>query len=196
VPLSSSSPRPPREKGSGSGSGRPFYGFPYREEEEVADPRSGQPSSRLLRPTLDVELSLGDLHHRMRALIDTGGTRTLFPRGVGDALKINFGPSAPRRTVFVAGGEWSIVRGDVVLSVADVPGMWWHTQVFFFEEEWEITFGILGHQGFLDHCVVSFHASAGYFVIESIEDWEARVAPDPFEVFQERNGEWHRPAAD
>lgn len=134
-----------------------------------------------------------DLSQPTKALIDTGSERCLFPRGIGDALNVEFASHVPREVVGIGGADREVVMTNVVLSVTRAPEMWWHAPVGFFVDEWDITFGILGNRGFLDRCVVSFHRSANYFVLESVEEWERRTPPDPFEEFQKLDVDWDRP---
>jgi hypothetical protein len=62
--------------------GSRYHIFPWREEDTV----KGRP---VLRPTIDVQLTAGDMQVTTRALIDTGAPRTVFPRGIADALAID-----------------------------------------------------------------------------------------------------------
>jgi hypothetical protein len=147
---------------------------------------------------LDIEVTRGDLSHRVAALIDTGAPSCLFPKGIGDALDVDFALGVPRHEVKILGQKRLVVRADIVLGLPSVPEMWWNTEAGFFDQEWDdIRLGVLGHRGFLDHCVVSFHASRNAFIIESIDEWERRAPIDPFDVFQQRDDpEWQRPRLD
>jgi hypothetical protein len=166
--------------------------FPYREEEMVK-------GTRVLRPTLDIDIATGVHEQRAKALVDTGALRCYFPRGVGEAIGIRFGPEVSRDdTIEIAGAARPVIVRMVTLALPDDPTTNWDTEVCFFMEEWDLNYGLLGHEGFLDRFVVSFNYSENYFVIERPEAWERpptdRTPPaDPFEEFQKNDPSWWPP---
>lgn len=168
--------------------------FPYREEDEVV---AGGTSRRVLRPTLDVQLDAGtELEFTVSALVDTGASSCLFPRGAAEALGIDMGRRQELhvRKFAIAGSDRLAVAVDVTLTLSRQRAFNWYTSAWFFVEEWPLPFGVLGGDGFLDHWAVSFVRSSNYFVVESVPEFQQRI---PVEHRVERPellaDEWERP---
>lgn len=132
----------------------------------------------------------------MPALVDTGSTHCLFPRGAGEALGLDFKrrEGRPYRKFLIGGQSQSAVSAFVTLTLPPFEEMNWLAEVWFFLEDWGLPFGILGNQGFLDKWVVSFHRYQNYFVVEAPGSFEARLGRDPYEDFQQFfDDDWTRP---
>jgi hypothetical protein len=165
-----------------------FHFFPWREEESLL---SRQP---ILRPTVDVRLDLDSLHIGANALIDTGAPVTVFPRGVGDALDINFPDDGDDgdEIIILMGHDWPCVLQTVSLLLPPFEDLGWEAPVRFVLEE-GLPFGLLGYEGFLNRWAVSFNAYAGYTVVETNESFVERIPVDPWEEFQKHWDGWDRP---
>jgi hypothetical protein len=156
-----------------------FHIFPWREEE-------GYGGKRLLRPTLFVTLSSGDLDTTTKALIDTGSPRCVFPRGAGEALSLDFPPPfEATRKVVLMGREWPAVTVPVWFVLQPFDDLGWEAEVDFVLDE-GLPFGLLGYEGFLNRWAVSFNAANGYFVVEPAESFAERIPADTFDEFERR----------
>jgi hypothetical protein len=159
-----------------------FRFFPYREEE----PLRGR-TKRLPRPTVDVTLILGDLETAERSLIDTGSPRTVFSRGAGVALDIELpeaGSGAPNvKKLTFLGNDWEAISETVTLRLPPYDDLEWEAEVDFVLDE-SLPYGLLGHEGFLNQWAVSFNAYHSYFVVEPVEDLNARIPVDVAEIWQ------------
>jgi hypothetical protein len=159
-----------------------FHIFPWREEESLLG--TGQ---RIVRPTVDVTLSHADLDITTKALIDTGAPRCVFPRGVADALAIEF--PKPWTTNFtkvhLLGQEWKAITVTLSLQLPPFDDLGWDTDVDIVAEE-GLPFGLLGYEGFLNRWVVSVNGYHSYFVIEPLESFEGRLPAEPLEEFRRR----------
>jgi len=139
--------------------------FPYREE--------GNPP--ILRPTVDIQLNLDPNGEWLtRALIDSGSPLTVFDRGVGEALGVQFNFHGPRGTVALLGETRHVQFEYVDLSLPGYPGHSWEARVaFIIDRTFQMPFqGILGAEGFLNKFVVTFHAYENFFLVEHPDDWE------------------------
>jgi hypothetical protein len=119
--------------------GERFQFFPYREEDVLTS--AGGPAA-ILRPTVDITLSRGDLESTVTALIDTGAPFTLFARGVGDLLGVPFddGTAAPIRSHHIGGARREAQLDHVDLSLAAFDGLAWQAEVEFFLDDWRLPF--------------------------------------------------------
>lgn len=155
-----------------------FHIFPWREEE-------GYGGRRILRPTLYVTLRDAGMETTTKALVDTGAPRCFFPRGAAEALGIVCPPTyeATTRVVLMA-REWPAVTAAVEFVLPPFHDAW-TTEIDFAIEE-GLPFGLLGYEGFLNRWAVSFNAYNGYFVVEPVEEFAARIPPDPFEELERR----------
>ena len=174
-----------------------FHFFPYREEEAV-EATPGRPPVRVLRPTVDVELTAGDEHWATKALVDSGAPFTLFDRAAAEALNIDH--NAPdvdsrRRWHRIAGRTRKAQVEHVTLRLVEPPfdEIWWEAEVDFLMDDWDMPYGLLGQQGFLDRWVVTFNAYRQYIVIQEVPAFEAALPVDPFEEFQKLDRDWHMP---
>lgn len=123
--------------------------------------------------------------------MDTGSNLTLFDRGAGEALEIDFmSRSAPRRKVRLLGRLWDVLGAFVSLTLPPFGDLGWEAQVWFFLEEWDMPYGILGNEGFLDKWAVTFNRYYNYFVVEPADEFHRDLPPDPFEEFQKMDPEW------
>jgi hypothetical protein len=135
-----------------------------------------------------VELELGHLSARTKALIDTGAPRCVFPRGIGDLLGLEFPtfPSdAPTRTKLM-GQSWPAITETVHLLLRPFDDMGWEAEVDFVLEE-GLPFALLGYEGFLNRWAVSFNGGYGYVVVEPADALDARL---PDELFTELEQGW------
>lgn len=166
-----------------------YHLFPYREEEKFLN-QYGQEETAL-RPTVDVELSRGNLDWRVRALIDTGAPLTVFTRGAGEALDVDFSDrSAPRRRVRLLGKLWDVLGQHVTLTLPPFSDLWWEAQVWFLLDDWDMPYGLLGSEGFLEKWAVSFNKYYDYFVVEPAEEFHRDLPVDPFAEFQKLDLDW------
>jgi hypothetical protein len=165
--------------------GGQFGLFPWREEEPI----KGH-SRRLPRPTVDVQLLLGEAQAAEKALVDTGSPRCVFSRGAAVWLGIDLpemGSDAQEiHKLKFMDHEWEAVPQTVTLRLPPFEGLEWDAEVDFVLEE-SLPFGLLGHEGFLDRWAVSFNAYHSYFVVEPVEALHARLPVDTFRAWQE---EW------
>jgi hypothetical protein len=159
--------------------GSRFHIFPWREEE-------GYGGKRILRPTLYVTLRNADLETTTKALVDTGAPRCVFPLGAAEALGIEVPPVYEATTkVILMNNEWPAITEEVEFDLPPFEDLGWTAEVDFVLVE-GLPFGLLGYEGFMNRWAVSFNAYAGYFVVEPVEDFDARIPPDPFDELQER----------
>ena len=165
-----------------------FHIFPWREEESL------ETGKVILRPTVDVGLVSGSGRARANALIDTGAPITVFPRGVGDRLRIDFPPdgSDGEEIVIMLGHRWPCVVKTVTLVLPPFEDLEWDAPVRFSVDE-GLPFALLGYEGFLNRWAVSFNAYQGYTIVETIESFAERIPIDPFEEFQKGWDGWDRP---
>lgn len=172
-----------------------FHIFPYREEEEILDPQGA--SSFAVRPTVQVVLERSDASWVTKALIDTGSNLSLFDRGSGEALGVDFTDAgAPRRSVDIVGRRWGVVGSYVTLSLPPFEDVSWDSLVWFFLDDWDMPFSVLGNEGFLDRWAVTFNRYFDYFVIEPADDFHQHLPVDPFVEFQRLDHDWQRPTLD
>lgn len=133
----------------------------------------------------------------MKALIDTGCHRTVFPRGAGEALGLEFPPareSAGLTKHFLGGTSCFAISRLVTLRLVEgFADLSWEAEVDFLIEDDVLPFGLLGSEGFLNKWVVSFNYYGNYFVVEPIEDFERRVPLDEFEELQRRYPDAYQP---
>ena len=123
-----------------------FHFFPWREEESLLSRK------KILRPTVDVQLSCGSHRTRFNALIDTGAPVTVFPRGTGDLLNLEFpddewGPGEDK--VILMGNEYECIVRTVSLLLPPFEDLGWEAPVRFALTE-GLPFGLLGYEGFLE----------------------------------------------
>lgn len=80
----------------------------------------------------------------------------------------------------------------MTLTLPPFSDLYWEAEVWFFMNQWDIPFGVLGNEGFLDRWAVSFVRYDNYFVVEPVDDFTARLPKDvdPFEEFQKLDAEW------
>lgn len=159
-----------------------LHAFPWREEESLTT------GVRILRPTIDVDVSSGELGVTTKALIDTGAPGTVFPRGIGDLLGIEFPPFATEaeKTIQLMGRAWPAITHTVNLALRPFEDMGWEAEVDFFLEE-GLSFGILGYEGFLNRWAVSINGYAGYFIVEPADEFDERQPP---EVLADLRSRW------
>lgn len=166
--------------------GSPFHIFRWREEE-------GFGNKRILRPTLYVNLAIGDLDTTTKALVDTGSPRCVFPRGVGEALGLEFPmPSQAARKVLLMSHTWPVITETVTFDLEPFDDLAWEGEVDFVLEE-GLPFGILGYEGFFNRWAVSFNAYEGYFVVEPVDDFAERLPLDPFDEMTSRYPDPYEP---
>jgi len=148
----------------------------------------------ILRPTVDVRLDHGNIHIGSNALIDTGAPVTVFPRGVGDALDIDFPEDeadGDEKVTFL-GHDWQCVLRTVTLCLPPFEDLAWDAPVRFVMDD-GLPFALLGYEGFLNRWAVSFNAYEGFTVVETIETFAERIPVDPWKEFQKDWDGWDRP---
>lgn len=166
-----------------------FHIFPWREKESLA---TGQ---TILRPMVDVQLELDGFKTGCDALIDTGAPLTVFERGVGDMLEIDFPEEGALgdTKVILFNREWPAVTRTVSLTLPPFADLGWEAEARFVLDE-GLPFGLLGYEGFLNRWVVTFNAYRGYTIVESLDSFEDRPLPiDTWEEFQKDWDGWDRP---
>ncbi|HUZ44412.1 MAG TPA: hypothetical protein VMU63_08395 [Acidimicrobiales bacterium] len=144
---------------------------------------------------MDVLLSHGESDWQTRALVDTGAPRSVFSRGCAEALEIDLSPPYGNRlrTHEFIGKSWQAVTVHVHLTLPPFEDFTWQTEVDFLLAEWDMPFGILGHEGFLDRWVVTFNRYRNYFIVQEVGDFEQGLPVDPFVEFQKEWDGWDRP---
>lgn len=156
-----------------------FQQFPYRPEDRFK--KSSGEVLDVLRPTIAVRLEYKNQNWTVRALIDSGAPFTLFDRGAGDALGVDYSSGDARRESFeIAGASRLALMAEVDLAVptGKFDGLRWRVEVGFFYEDWGMTFGgLLGQNGFFDYWAVSFDYPHS-FVVEAKESFISRL-PSP-----------------
>lgn len=163
-----------------------FERFPYREENRV---REGGSLISVFRPTLDINVALGDLNWTARALVDSGAPSTLFDRGMGEALDVDY-EKVPRRMTShqLAGDEYAAQVETVTMTLDAFPDLTWEAEVSFLVEDWGMPFqGLLGTRGFLDRWVVTFHVAENSFYVEEPDSFASRIPPDVAAEFERRD---------
>lgn len=133
----------------------------------------------------------------MPALIDTGATHCLFPLGAAEALQLDVTSREGRQvhTFDVSGKPRPAFSEIVTLTLPPFEELNWDAEIWFFFEEWDLPFALLGSEGFLDKWVVSFDRSSNYFIVESPPEFQRRLPRDSFVDFQEFfPDEWQPPA--
>jgi hypothetical protein len=166
-----------------------FHVCPWSEKESLLT------GEVILRPMVDVRLELGGRKIGAEALIDTGAPVTVFQRGVGDMLEIDFPElGEPGDTkVILFNREWPAVTRTVALTLPPFDDLGWMAQVRFVIDE-GLPFGLLGYEGFLSQWVVTFNAYRGYTIVESLGSFEERPLPvDTWDEFQKDWDGWDRP---
>jgi hypothetical protein len=143
---------------------------------------------------VDVRLTFGSRHIGSSALLDTGAPVTVFPRGIGDAMEVDFPEDikACEENVILMGHTWPCILRTVSLVLPPFDDLEWDAPVRFVFEE-GLPFGLLGYEGFLNRWAVSFNAYAGYTVVETVESFAERIPVDPWEEFQRDWDGWDRP---
>lgn len=136
-----------------------------------------------------MRLTSGPWEIATTALVDTGCSSCVFARGVGEALQVDVDGWRTRenKTFRIAGADRIAVAEYVTLTLPPFHTMNWETQVWFFVEEWELPFGLLGNEGFFDRWAVTFNRYGNYFVVESVPDFEARMPADELAQLQGRS---------
>lgn len=132
--------------------------------------------------------TLGDLSIATKALIDTGSPRTVLPRGVGDLLGIEFPQfrSEASKKIRLLGQDWAAITETVTLGLPPFDDdLTWSAEVDFMVDE-ELSFALLGYEGFLNRWAVSFNAAFGYFVIEPADEYGERLDSSVLEELQRR----------
>src|SRR5579863_6295910 len=137
-----------------------MHPFPWREEESL---HSG---AVVLRPTVDVQVGSPPWSIVTKALIDTGAPRTVFPRGIGDFVGVQF-PDLPRdadKKITLMGRNWPAVTTQVAVVLRPFDDLGWEAEADFVLDE-GLPFALLGYEGFLNRWAVTFNAAYGYFLV-------------------------------
>lgn len=156
---------------------RRIHGYPWRDEE------TKRGTGKVSRPMVDIKLTGIDTT-TTKALVDTGSPRTIFPRGIGDLLCLEFPDlsSDASGRITLMGRDWDVATHEVQLHLPpfDEEELGWAAQVDFVMQE-GLDFGILGYEGFLNRWGVSINGYNGYFIVEPLEDFNRRQPPDLLE---------------
>lgn len=133
--------------------------------------------------------SLGDLAISTKALIDTGSPRTVLPRGVGDLLGIEF----PRyrtdatKKIRLLGDDWAAITETVTLEIPPFDDdLTWEAEVDFIVDE-QLSFALLGYEGFLNRWAVTFNAAFGYFIVEPADEYGENLDPTVLQELHRRH---------
>jgi hypothetical protein len=121
----------------------------------------------------------------VKALVDSGSPRTIFPRGVGDLLGIEFPIGGSTKRIVLLGDRRRAITSTVHLTIPQFPQLAWEAEVDFLYDE-IVAFGILGYESFLNRWAVTFNGGLGYFVVEPAESYDARQPPDMFDDLDDR----------
>lgn len=148
-----------------------IHAYAWREEERKRG------FGRVLRPMVDIQVSCASEQVTTKALIDTGSPRTIFPRGIGDLLCLPMPDlhADADDMITLMGRNWSVARRDVTLHLPpfDEAELAWGAEVDIVMDD-GLDFAILGYEGFLNRWGVSFNGYNAYFVVEPLEDFNAR----------------------
>lgn len=112
-------------------------------------------------------------------------------------MGVDFNHKKPaRRRHRLAGAERWAQTEYVEMHLVNTPfdNIWWNAEVDFLLDDWEMPFGLLGQEGFLDKWVVTFYRYRNYFVIQTMSDYEEKMPVDVFEEFQKGFDGWDRPS--
>ena len=93
----------------------------------------------------------------------------------------------------LVGRSWDAVTFDVTLTLPPFEDIFWTAQVDFILADWDMPFGILATEGFLDRWAVTFNRYHNYFVVQEVDAFEERLPIDPFIEFQRTWDGWDRP---
>jgi hypothetical protein len=125
---------------------------------------------------LDLRLSSGSDLAQTHALVDTGSPRTIFPRGIGDLLGVEFPDldSKARTKITILGRDWPAVTATVTLELLPSKGSTaWEAEVDFVLDD-GLPFALLGYEGFFSHWAVFVNGYGAYFVLEELHDYAER----------------------
>lgn len=124
---------------------------------------------------MDVLLRSAGSQIGSKALVDTGAPVCVFPRGVGDLLGLDFPeyPSDASDKVQLMGRVWPAVSANVELMLKPFVDDAWSADVLFVLDD-GLPFGLLGYAGFLNRWAVGVNGYLGYFIVESVDDFDAR----------------------
>ncbi len=101
---------------------------------------------------------------------------------MAEALGIQL-PEKGTLDIDLMGRRWSAITVGVSLLLRPFDDLGWDAQVDFVLDE-GLQFGLLGYEGFLNRWAVSFNAYKGYLVVETVDDFDARMPIDQFEEMQ------------
>lgn len=92
------------------------------------------------------------------------------------------------------GKSWVAEFHMVALEIPQFSGESWETEIAFLIADIPLSYGVLGHRGFLDRWTVTFNYHKNYFIIERPDDFEQRKGIDPEDMGQGTfDSEWDRP---
>jgi hypothetical protein len=145
------------------------------------------------RPIVEVVLSIGGADFRTPALIDTGAPRNIFSRGCAEALALDLmPPHAEARVHHLLGQSWNAVTVHVTITPPPFTDLHWQAEVDFLLADWDMPFGILGTEGFLDRWAVTFNRYGNYFAVQEVSGFESSLPVDPWVEFQRDWDGWDR----
>jgi hypothetical protein len=104
----------------------------------------------------------------------------VFDRGAGDALAVDFERLRSEQRKHYLGGHqrWAVTE-CVTLALAPFDVIWEADVDFLIDDDWSLPYSLLGQEGFLDRWVVTFNLYGSYFMVESVERFEARIRDSP-----------------
>ena len=122
-----------------------------------------------------MSLAFGTERTATKALIDSGAPRTVFPRGTGDLLAVEFPdrPSQAPTKITILGHTWPAVTETVTLRLRPYDEPVWEAEVDFVLEE-GLPFALLGYEGFMNQWAVTMDGYHGSFTVEPVDGFESR----------------------
>lgn len=93
------------------------------------------------------------------ALVDTGADKTIFPWSVAQVVGVDLSKNTSGIATGLGGKELPVALGAVELEVQLSKRIYrWQTEVGFVDfAQSEQEVAVLGHEGFLEHFVATFH---------------------------------------
>jgi hypothetical protein len=86
------------------------------------------------------------------------------------------------------GQNWPAVTATVDLVLPPFDDLGWEADVDFVLDE-GLPFALLGYEGFLNRWAVSFNGYLGYFLIEPVDEFDARQPPEALDELRRRRPE-------
>jgi hypothetical protein len=84
------------------------------------------------------------------------------------------------------GRDWPAVTATGDLILPPFHDLGWEAETDFVLDE-GLPFALLGYEGFLNRWAVSFNGYSGYFLVERVDEFDARQPPEAFIELQQRH---------